>query len=67
MRRELKEMGYKARITVGSEFSMAAVFKGDQKINGANIITPEFLDEHASFFEWKRNVSVIDKGWRTIV
>ena len=67
MRRELKEIGYKVRVSVGSEFSTAAVFKDTKKINGANIITPEFLEEHQPFFDWKRNVSVVDDGWRTIL
>ncbi|WP_298842351.1 hypothetical protein [uncultured Salinicola sp.] len=67
MRRELKDMGYGVRTRQGSEFSTATVTLDGDKINGGNVLTPEFLNEHREFFDWKNSVSVIDDGWRTIL
>lgn len=67
MRRELKAMGYNVRTRQGSEFSTAAITLHGDKINGGNVITPEFLAEHREFFAWKNSVSVVDEGWRTIL
>ena len=67
MRRELKAMGYSVRTKQGSEFSTATVSLNGDKINGGNVMTPEFLEEHREFFDWKNSVSVVDDGWRTIL
>ena len=67
MRRELKAMGYNVRTRQGSDFSTATVTLHGDKINGGNVITPEFLAEHREFFDWKNSVSVVDEGWRTIL
>lgn len=67
MRRELRAMGYNVRTSQGSSFSTAVVRMDGEKINGGNVVTPEFLAKHKEFFDWKNSVSVIDDGWRTIL
>lgn len=67
MRAELKEMGYTVRIKRNSDFSSAVVTKGGDTVTGPNIITPEFLDKHQAFYDWKNGVSVVEDGWRTIL
>ena len=65
---ELKALGYRTRVKHHSEFSALRVFAGDVELTGANVITPEFLDEHAAFFDWRnKGVSVADDGWRYVV
>lgn len=67
MRKELKDLGYKVRIKSGSSFSTATVNRDGIQVTGFNVITPEFLDEHKAFFDWRNQVSVVDDGWRTIL
>lgn len=67
MRKELREMGYAVRTKSGSSFSTATVTMDGEKINGGNVMTREFRDRYADFFEWRDGVSVIEDGWRTIL
>ena len=58
-RRELKALGYRVRTARYSDFTAATVYhtKTNTKINGGNVFTVEFLEDHRAFFDWKR-----DKG-----
>lgn len=67
MRKELRNMGYTVRSKTGSSFSTATVFQDGEKINGGNVMTREFRDKYADFFDWSKEVSVIEDGWRTIL
>tara|TARA_B100000929_G_scaffold86897_3_gene67958 strand:+ start:2627 stop:2863 length:237 start_codon:yes stop_codon:yes gene_type:complete len=67
MRKELKAMGYTVRTRAGSSFSTATVSADGQQVNGGNVMTREFRDKYADFFDWRESVSVIEDGWRTIL
>ena len=62
-RAELKALGYKLNTRTNSTFIEGRVSKDGVQINGGNVITPEFLEEHQAFFDWRRGVKIREDDW----
>lgn len=65
-RRDMKDLGYRVSTRSGSQFVAAAVKKDGAAINGGNVLTPEHLDEHRAFYDYRNATSVIDGGMRVM-
>lgn len=65
-RKDMKALGYAVTVRVGSEFATAAVKRDGERINGGNVLTPEHLERHQAFYDYRNGTSVLDGGMRVI-
>lgn len=65
-RRDMKALGYRVSVRSGADFDTATVKRDGLKINGGNVLTPEHLDEHRAFYDYRNRTSVVDGSVRVI-
>ncbi|MFZ3482184.1 hypothetical protein [Sphingomonas sp. 3-13AW] len=65
-RSAMKALGYQVSARSGSMFITASVKRGGKQINGGNVLTPEHLEEHREFYNYKARVSVLDGSMRVM-
>jgi len=66
-RRDMKALGYRVSTRSGSQFVTATVKKDGVAINGGNVLTPEHLEEHRSFYDYRNATSVMDGEMRVML
>ncbi len=65
-RRDMKALGYAVTVRTGGEFATATVKRDGEKINGGNVLTPEHLEAHRGFYDYRNGTSVMNGGMRVI-
>jgi len=66
-RRDMKALGYGVSTRIGSQFVTATVKKDGVAINGGNVLTPEHLEEHRAFYDYRNATSVMDGEMRVML
>ena len=66
-RRDMKALGYKVAITTMTDFKTARVSRDGVAINGGNVLTPEHMDEHRAFYDYRNATRVRDDAWTVIL
>lgn len=63
-RRAMKALGYRVRTRTNSSFIAALVCDADgNAINAGNVLTPEHVERHQAFYDYRNAHSVRDGDW----